>query len=194
MSNFVNSPDSGRIKLQEEILINLALENVLEVTLQPSSDSTSNSYVYMGNVLRDATLLRSSLVSEIICNRLSAQLNVSSAVSYLVGCYKRLVVKEALVPPAVFTELQRYCLSFVSSLRGFYSFYLFYFYFSCKQQLVSFIASCLDEPEMFDEVSRSSMRDVVSLLTTDSSPVVSRLLHDLVEELEKQQTLGKVYY
>jgi hypothetical protein len=159
-------------------MLNLALEGILLVTLR--KDSAKHPIVYLG---LSASLLSPSILSEVICSRLSGT-DLLSAVTYLVGCYKRLLAKEVIVSPAIAKELSRFVHEFGSLLV--------YSLSSCKAQLVSFLASCLGLPEMFEEKSASSIADFVAVLKEDSSPSVVTLLKDLIDELEKQDYLSQV--
>jgi hypothetical protein len=63
---------------------------------------------------------------------------------------------------------------------------------SCRKQVISFLASCLGVPEMFDANSVNSVRDLAVCLQEDSSPSMQLLLKSLVEELVTQGYLPMV--
>jgi hypothetical protein len=168
----------------ESRMLNLALEGILLVTLR--KDSARHPIVYLENASNLSTsLLSSTILSEVICSRLSGTDSLS-AVTYLVGCYKRLLSKEVIVSPAIAKELSRSVdvFSFSSIVYSFSS--------SCKAQLVSFLTSCLGLPDMFEEKSANSIADFTAVLKEDSSPVIITLMKDLADELEKQDYLCQV--
>jgi hypothetical protein len=58
---------------------------------------------------------------------------------------------------------------------------------------VNFLATCLGEPEMFEEISENSVRDLWTMMGEESSsPAMASLTKDLVDELDKQQYLKEV--
>ncbi len=63
---------------------------------------------------------------------------------------------------------------------------------SCRKQIISFLASCLGVPEMFDSNSADSVKDLANSLQEDASPVVLLLFKDLIEELSAQDYLPMV--
>jgi hypothetical protein len=71
--------------------------------------------------------------------------------------------------------------------------YFFVFCVSCRAQIVSFLASCLATPEMFDQKSENSINDLILFIQQDDIANVNyTLLKDLVEELDKQNYLSMV--
>ena len=65
-------------------------------------------------------------------------------------------------------------------------------FFRCRTQLVSFMASCLGCPDMFDSVSASSVKDLFNILAEDTSTAAPAMMRDLVEELHNQEFLEQV--
>lgn len=57
---------------------------------------------------------------------------------------------------------------------------------------MSFLASCLGVPEMFDANSAESVRDLAAALQEDASPGMQQLLKSLAEELAAQGYLPAV--
>ena len=65
--------------------------------------------------------------------------------------------------------------------------------YSCRQQIVSFLASALGEKEIFGGNSANSIEDLYEMLCRDSgSPSTSMLLKDLAEELANQEICEQV--
>jgi hypothetical protein len=63
---------------------------------------------------------------------------------------------------------------------------------SCKAQLVSFVASCLGLPTLFESNSANSVNDFMSILSDDTSSFIQTLLCEVIDELSKQETLEEV--
>lgn len=66
------------------------------------------------------------------------------------------------------------------------------FMYRCKSELVSFIASSLIDQEIFAEKSAHSINDLMQLLLTESLATAGGFMKDLLDELEKQQSLDTV--
>lgn len=132
--------------------------------------------------------MNSTNFSEIICTRINLKLEIGNAVSFLIGCYKRLVVKENLVPPQIVEELYRYARTKFDATPAALNFVVI----SCKSQLVSFLASCLGVPEMFGELSSHSIQDLFTAIKEDGSATATLLFKELWDELEKQEYLDQV--
>lgn len=66
--------------------------------------------------------------------------------------------------------------------------------FSCKIQLVSFVASCLGEPDMFGDISAHSVVDFFDFIAEDAIASNGLLLKDVIDELEKQSYLQTVSF
>ena len=82
----------GTPATQEARALNLSLENALQVTLR--LEVADSSTFYLGDMVTTSEFLNSTNFSEVICARLSTRGDILNAVSYLVGCYKRLSSKE----------------------------------------------------------------------------------------------------
>ena len=65
--------------------------------------------------------------------------------------------------------------------------------FSCRKQIISFLASYLGVPEMFDSNSANSVHDLALALQEDATPVMQMLLKSLTEELVAQEYLPMVH-
>lgn len=81
--------------------LNMYLEEVCQVTLRSSQGST---YLYVGDEYGE--VLNSSNISAVVfekINRSSSEL--TNAVSYLYGCYRRMVGKESTAPQNCRDEL-----------------------------------------------------------------------------------------
>ncbi len=60
---------------------------------------------------------------------------------------------------------------------------------------MSFLASCLGVPDMFESNSANSVGDLHVLLTEEATvPVMNGLLRDLADELDKQDYLHDVSF
>lgn len=66
--------------------------------------------------------------------------------------------------------------------------------FRCKQIIISFVVSSLLCPEMFEENSSNSLDDLITILCEDNNPLISKILGELIEELQKQDSLHQVIY
>lgn len=77
---------------QEARMLNIGLENALQVTLR--LEVADGSTYYLGDLVTSGEMLSSSNLSEVICARLTSRGDILNAVSYLVGCYKRITAKE----------------------------------------------------------------------------------------------------
>lgn len=156
--------------------LNAVLEYALHATLQDPSMKMSiddDHSLYRVNI--EAEEINSNNISEVICSVLTEQ-NFSDnngAIGYLTGCYRRLLSKEGtLVTEKIRDEFN-----------------------SCKRQIVSFIASSMMVPEMFDQNSANSIDNFARLLLTSSDAqavMLNSLLRDLVEELTQQGSLDDI--
>jgi hypothetical protein len=100
-----NTPGS-----QDAFSLNLSLETILQATLRPEEstmtpDSTTQKR-YLGDLLdRSGEPLTVQVFSEVVCARLTGHSDVLNAVSFLVGCYKRLIARECSVSGNVLRDL-----------------------------------------------------------------------------------------
>eukprot|EP01039_Chlorochromonas_danica_P011200 gene11200-12488_t len=151
----------------ESLALNLNLEFCLQVTLR--KEGVDPSCLYLGDDLDSmGDLLSISNLSEVICARLARKSDID-AVSYLVACYKRVVVKEGACNESIRHSLVK-----------------------CKEQIVSFLATCLGMPEMFDESSARSLFHFATFLAEDTSSISVLLIKEVVDELQKQDYLENV--
>jgi ubiquitin conjugation factor E4 B len=115
-------------------------------------------------------LLNPGNVSEIICNRLMDNgSDILTAVSYLSGCYKRILQRESSASVRVLEDLIK-----------------------CKEQIISFLGSCVGEPDSFEKRSINSVMDLAFAIVEDPSPHMTILMKALFEELDKQSYLDQV--
>lgn len=59
-------------------------------------------------------------------------------------------------------------------------------------QVVSFVASCLGEPDMFGDISANSAVDFFDFIAEDAAVSNNLLLKEVIDELEKQTYLQAV--
>jgi hypothetical protein len=64
---------------------------------------------------------------------------------------------------------------------------------SCKAQLVSFLASCLGTPEIFENNSLNSINDFISVISDDATPIVQTLLREVMDEMDHQGFIKEVH-
>ncbi len=57
---------------------------------------------------------------------------------------------------------------------------------------MSFLATCLGTPEVFESNSLSSVDDFITILCDDASPLLQSLFRELMDELERQVVIEKV--
>ncbi len=62
--------------------------------------------------------------------------------------------------------------------------------FRCKQQLVSFLASSIVQPDVFGASSQNSLAEFYNLLMDESTP--NFLIKDIIDELINQSALQEV--
>jgi len=88
------SPNSQKVD-KEARSLNLHLEQSLLMTLR--RDGASGQIIYMGSESTNTNeLLNASNMVELICSRLSGKSDILNAMSYLFGCYKRILSKEVV--------------------------------------------------------------------------------------------------
>lgn len=168
VNNNINNikPHTGATA-RDAISLNISLEYALQSTFR--REAAINSIKYIGNnelagvVPSTELLINAANISELICNRLSGDnAGVLNAVSYLSGCYKRILQRESSASEKVRDELK-----------------------NCKSQIISFLASCLETPEMFDSLSKNSVSDLALCVAEDVGQHVLILLKDLMEEMDE---------
>jgi hypothetical protein len=109
-------------------------------------------------------------ISEVICSRLSEQEEAGGAIGYLTACYKRLVQKASTSQDdKLKSDLDR-----------------------CRGQVVSFMFTSIDAPEIFGSNSANSIDDFVRFLAAERSSIASSILRELAEELVGQGCLESV--
>ena len=81
--------------------INLALEGIFQVTLRKDKQSALKC---MSHISSDE-FLSSTNISEVLCSRLSGDVEVGGAIAYLASCYKRLQLKITTVTDKVKEDL-----------------------------------------------------------------------------------------
>lgn len=151
---------SADAKKKLQLTINLALESIFLMTFK--GDNINRSYQFMGDIMdkSDERFLSSSCISEMICAKLMGSPENGGAISYLFGCYKRLLLKEGSSSDDVKEELK-----------------------SCRSQIISFMVSSLIEEDMFGQNSINSVKDLYLTITTENSNALSPMLKELCEEL-----------
>ena len=102
--------------------LTLALESVLLSTYRQEALNASIKYFQGGNSTNHN--LNSTNISEIICTRLSESKEYGGAVTYLTGCFKRLVAKEQSADDKIRPELTSYVKTLCTCVS--ISFHLFY--------------------------------------------------------------------
>lgn len=91
---------------QEARILNLSLENILQVTLR--IEAADGMTTFLGDMLDcRGELLSTNNVSEVVCAKLDSKSDILNAISYLVGSYKRLCIKEAASAGNVRADLAR---------------------------------------------------------------------------------------
>lgn len=91
-SPVVQASPGKRVDLEARAL-NVVLENCLLITLRP--EAAVSPIVFVGGDERTDSLITANNISELVCSRLSGTCNeILNAVSYLVGCCKRMIAKE----------------------------------------------------------------------------------------------------
>jgi len=167
LNSTLMSPNSQKVD-KEARSLNLHLEQSLLMTLR--KEGASGQILYMGSETTNSNeLVNASNMGELICSRLSGKSDVLNAMSYLYGCYKRILSKEVASTEKLRDDL-----------------------INCRGQLVSFMASCLGCPDMFEMNSLNSVKDLFAILADDSSPTVGTMMKDLVQELDNQEFLTQV--
>ncbi len=148
--------------LQSIFLITLRRKN--SVDSSPTSFLSNSSYYFVGDVSGDDFISYDNL-NELICIRLANSNEVGGAIGYLWGCYSRLVEKSSLPVIAQILEM-------------------------CRKQIVSFIASCLSEDEIFGANSANSFEDLLNVLSRDDRiprDLLRILWKELIDELILQE-------
>lgn len=75
-------------------LLNIQLEQCLNMTLR--KEGVTGSIVFMGSGEDENDLVNASNMIELICSRLSGnKSDILNAISYLYGCFKKILMKEA---------------------------------------------------------------------------------------------------
>ena len=153
--------------LQTIFLITLRRKNSADSS--PSSYISNSSYYYVGGISGDEFISYDNL-NELICIRLANNNEIGGAIGYLWGCYSRLVEKSSLPVIAQILEM-------------------------CRKQIVSFIASCLSENEIFGTNSANSMEDLLNVLSRDDRiprDLLKILWKELIDELITQDQFDEV--
>lgn len=99
----VSTPD-GKVDLSARAL-NLSLEAAFLFTLR--QEARSDSLYYIRPEASMGELINVTNISVLIFSRLSESQDISNAVSYLTGCYKRLLAKESSSTPKVQEDLAK---------------------------------------------------------------------------------------
>ena len=162
----ISKATSADAKKKLQLTVNLALESIFLMTFK--SDNTNKSYQFMGDIMdkSEERFLSSSCIAEMICAKLMGSVESGGAISYLFGCYKRLIIKEGSSSDEVKEELQ-----------------------SCRSQIISFMVSSLIEEDMFGQNSLNSVKDLYLAITIDTSNALSPMLKELCEELTSQDNV-----
>jgi len=165
----ISKATSADAKKKLQLTVNLALESIFLMTFK--SDNTNKSYQFMGDIMdkSEERFLSSSCIAEMICAKLMGSVESGGAISYLFGCYKRLILKEGSSSDEVKEELQ-----------------------SCRSQIISFMVSSLIEEDMFGQNSLNSVKDLYLTITIDTSNALSPMLKELCEELTSQDNLTAI--
>lgn len=168
----ITAPSSFSKAERDARFINMALEQILQVTLRPEVEDPSllllpSDYTESNNLINSVNL------SDIICQRLSLPPSSNSsiiflnAVNYLINCYKKCLQKELTSNEVLVKELQE-----------------------CRTQLVSFIITCFIAPETFEANSINSVNDFYNLLADETQLnffYTSNILPEIYDELMKQE-------
>ena len=131
--------------------------------------SSGQPLIYVGgdvNADDTAAFLNSSTLTENVGSRLSMEGLGSNTVNYLIGAYKRIISKETHIHVDIRDE-----------------------FMSCKSQCISFLATSLQNPDMFGDNSVNSCSDLLIILGEDASPSINILVRDLAAELSEQNVL-----
>ena len=150
------------------LTVNQAIEGILLVTLK--GENAIPGLRYMGDYCADE-FLSSGNISEIICSRLSDGTEVGGALGYLFSCFKRHQMKlPSTANEMVKEELQQ-----------------------CGEQIISFMASALIDPEMFDQNSLNSASDFVNIMGSEGNlAIINEFVKRLAVELDKEHALEEV--
>lgn len=145
--------------------LNMYLEEIFQVTVREHQPA---HYSYLGEDYGD--LLNSSNISAVIFEKINGNSrDLLSAVTYLFSCYKRLLQKESTILQSCQNEL-----------------------LNCKVQLISFVASCLLDNEIFGQKSMRSISEFAQIFFDDTSIASTHFLREVIEDLEKQKCLDQV--
>lgn len=173
-----NSPQSTADVMSSTVimgkLLNLALEKCLLFT-------ATNSQNYAIKIdLGDNVLINSSNFSEAIVLRLQVHEDSAnfSAFLYLAQSFKRMVSMESSISEKIREPFQRY------GFNMFINFVIYFSWFSCKSELVSFLASTLAEPDVFGEKSANSLKDFYGLLTSDTGALDPDTISSVFQNLK----------
>ncbi len=99
------SPSEGKVDRDARVL-NLSLESSLLFTLR--AEAATNGVVFMQQEAMTCDLINATNLSMLIFSRLSEKSSeMQSAVSYLVGCYKRIQAKEMSAAPKIQESLAK---------------------------------------------------------------------------------------
>lgn len=164
-----HSLDSGLAIKKLQLTVNMTLESIFLMTFK--SDNGNSNYQFMGNIMNksEERYLSSDCIAEMICAKLIGQVEIGGAVSYLNGCYKRLMAKEGTTCNDVKNELM-----------------------NCKSQIISFMVSSLIEEDMFGENSINAIKDLYTVISNETSNALNGMLKDLCEELSRQDNLKSI--
>lgn len=109
-------------------------------------------------------------VSEVVCLRLSEKVEAGGAVGYLASCYKRLQQKSSTSSDQRLKEDLDIC----------------------RKQIIAFIVSSLNTPDMFGENSCQSITDLLRYIPSERSSVCTQLLKEVADELSEQACFDEV--
>lgn len=143
-----------------------ALEQIFQLSLRPECDGSVRVLEDVDSTDGNFDSLR---VSELVCAYISSDDSIS-AVTYLIGCYKRLCQKQLTAADAQKTEFE-----------------------NCREQIIRFLVSCLSEPDIFGSQSSHSISDFIRYVGSEFniSAGIGMLRH-LADELELQNLLDEV--
>lgn len=162
---FAATPSPTKSNLTHHLTVNQALESIFQISVR--KDNTNLKY--MGDVCSE-DYLSSSCLSEVVCVRLSDDLEAGGAINYLYNCFKRLQAKLSTSNEKIKEEL-----------------------IGSRDQIVSFMVSALTVPEMFEKNSENSVSDLVRVLGTDNNVgAITELVKLLADELENQDALEDI--
>jgi hypothetical protein len=103
----VTSPPKIETDAEREArFVNAALENILASTLR--KETARSPVCFLPNASLNAVFLSGKNLSEVICYRLGNNVEMTNAVAYLIGCYKRATEKESMASGNLGKEIAGY--------------------------------------------------------------------------------------